>query len=486
MEAADNRGLFESQWREALEGAKVPAPPMVWEKIEAQLATQKEGKYKKMIFFYRMTAAAMTTIAVGLGTVMLFNSSPLQNEQNIAATELQAPPSEENGAGVTSSATESVAKITEAARQAIPSRHTESAGYQAESTNEPQAYVASSEGQFPSPASADEGDADMHSQSAIMSRQNKLLEMPTIQPIFANTDLESAVQELSVDHLYGVARPVLSNKRERNSYPLVAGLGLGAGSFDPNYGYRSGGNGLLNFASASTSEASLVVADESSKNAEFGSATNLPINSSRTYNESHSQGGSFAFGANIGKRIFKRLIVHTGIQYGRYNSNGNTSLQLTDNTNNKTYAVNQASLRSAEVQDVYSNGNFSYDEEHTGVVNTYEFVSVPVKLGAVLMDRRMGVVLNTGLSSEFLLSNTVKAGNLEAVTTKASEPSPYRNVYLNGTVGVELNYNIAPGYKFVIEPYLRHALTTLTKSTDGFVSSPRLWGIQAGVRYELR
>lgn len=483
MEAADNKEFFESQWRQAFDGASVTPPPMVWERVEARLATQKEAKYKKAIFYYRWAAAAMTTVAVGLGAVLLINGRFVSSEATVA----DAAPSVEKTDVPTANLFQMQLQLPESSLgTAVPELMDEP--MKPLSSNSRAALIAQAAGsseQVAALAGAPAGIVSDQDESAVNDFSTPVL---AVLGIHESAALASNLGKVAVDRLYGVARPVPARRVLAEDQPLIAGLGLGSGTFDPNYGYRSGGSGLFN---ASSADEGLAVTgnDYSDPRFEaFNSAAGLRAGTNSGPRENNTQGGSFSVGGSIGKRIFRRLLVHTGINYGRYNSNGSTSLVLNDETNSKRYALNQASFNSGSVQEVLSSSQYTYESEAADVTNTYEFISVPVKLGIILLDRRTGIVFNTGISNEFLLGNLIKSkdSGFEDVKTKSGEGSPYRNVYLNGTLGLEVNYAINSHYKVVVEPYYRQAFTSLTKDADGYSSAPRLWGVQAGVRYELR
>ena len=517
MEAADNKEHFENQWRQAFDQASMAPPPMVWHKIEATLATQKEGVYKKTIFYYRLAAAAMATVAIGLGAALLLNSDEANQQdyriasesviyQNELKEETSSSAAVERGQtgkqmkDVKASEKGSLAKGEREARSGteieLPQRKEIAPGF----------APPSGSGGDSGLVAANEDDEQMKAASGYTSRdpmkgsgmvaasvqtlaEKDLFSMPGLasRPV---AEIPTKVDVLSVSHLYGVARPVIRNKEASGDQPLLASIGVGAGSFDPNYSFSNIRNSAFLSGSGNVHRAGFSVAPGGAETVsdQFNASNGLSTQNARGYNESYNQGGAFSVGASVGKRLFKRLLVHTGLYYGRFNSSGSTNLILTDSASDKRYAVNTASLYNEDVQNVYGNGNYSYRSEETGVTNMYEFLTVPMKIGFVLLNGRTGLILNTGVSSEILLSNVVKPdGNgIEVTRNKAGDDSPYRNVYFNGTLGLEVNYQVASNYRVVVEPYYRHALTTFTKNTESHSSSPRIWGIQAGLRYELR
>ncbi len=501
MEAADNREHFENQWRQAFSEAGVTPPPMVWHKIEATLATQKESGYRKTIFYYRMAAAAMAIVAAGLGAVLFFNTKePADTDFRLASesavysnrTAGEEPAAvagnrpenvKENGDKTAASNSEAVAgeKATTKVKKPQESENDQNKAFTpgllaaSEDTEEGDAPTGGFEG-------ADAENATGFPERMIASREV----LGEIEPVGV-AELSSGIKPLKVSHIYSVARVVVPGKEKNAEQPLLASLGVGAGAFDPNYSFRTEGSSRL-FNTATTADALAFAPAGAESVSEFNAYNGLPQRNMRPYQETNSQGGTFSVGGGIGKRVFKKLLVHAGLYYGRFNSGGSTNLVLSDSTTNRRYAVNQATLHNAEVKNVYSNGKFSYQGESAELSNRYEFLTVPLKMGFILLDGRTGLILNTGLSGEVFLSNKVQVSGegIEDTKTKAGENSPYKNVYFNGTLGLEVNYQIAANYKVVFEPYYRHALTTFTKNSEGLTSSPRIWGVQAGLRYELR
>ncbi|MEQ8533004.1 MAG: hypothetical protein RIB86_14215, partial [Imperialibacter sp.] len=359
MEAADNNEFFESQWRQAFDGASVPPSPMVWERVEARLATQKEGKYRKAIFYYRWVAAAMTTVAVGLGVALLLNgtSSLVENEvagnakENVVNSQVAQNP-ELRDMKMENEVASTTSTLNKEDKPDFYQKDTKS--FLAATT------VGNSGSEATRPVAIPAEETSAPGENTFDAA------IPAVTGIFRSERLVSDLSKLEVNHLYGVVRPMQRKKREIGDQPLLAGLGVGSGTFNPNYGFRSGGS---LFASASADEASLVAQNSGElKTNDFNTANGLVgAVSSRGYNESNTQGGTFSFGASIGKRIFRKILLHTGLQYGRYNSNGSTNLVLNDESNNKRYALNQVSLLSDDILEVFSSSQYSYDGERTKI-----------------------------------------------------------------------------------------------------------------------
>ena len=104
-----------------------------------------------------------------------------------------------------------------------------------------------------------------------------------------------------------------------------------------------------------------------------------------------------------------------------------------------------------------------------------EYLSIPVQAGYILVDRKIGLQLNSGLSTDFFMQNTLtdKSGQLAGFSSGAGDGSPYRTVSWAGLVGTELSYKIATHYRVSIAPGLRYSLNSVLKS-DAVSSNPMM------------
>jgi hypothetical protein len=109
---------------------------------------------------------------------------------------------------------------------------------------------------------------------------------------------------------------------------------------------------------------------------------------------------------------------------------------------------------------------------------------VPVQAGYVLVDRKVGLQINSGVSTDFFMQNTLtdKSGQMASFSSSAGEESPYRAVSWAGLVGTELSYKIATQYRISIAPGLRYSLNSVLKS-DVNSSNPLVWDVGFRFRY---
>jgi hypothetical protein len=245
-----------------------------------------------------------------------------------------------------------------------------------------------------------------------------------------------------------------SKKEEAKNENVWASLGASAGNYSPS----------TNLSSASTAQ-SYYLKSSGTANSVSGSST------------SSSRGSAFSVGMNVGKRISDKWLLQGGVSY-LTQTIGYTSNFASVSSSNQTYVA------VAEFADV---NNFA---SMVSVTNPYqinslnEFLSIPVQAGYLLVDRKFGVQLNSGVSTDFFMQNTLsdKSGQLSSYSTGTGEDSPFRTVSWAGLLGTELSYKLGSSYRFSVVPGLRYSLGSILK-TDAVNSNPLVWDVGFRCRY---
>ena len=116
-----------------------------------------------------------------------------------------------------------------------------------------------------------------------------------------------------------------------------------------------------------------------------------------------------------------------------------------------------------------------------------EYLSVPIQAGYLLVDRKIGLQLNSGFSTDFFMQNTLtdKSGQMASFSSNAGNDSPYRTVSWAGLLGTELSYKIAAQYRISIAPGLRYSLNSVLKS-DAASTNPLVWDVGFRFRYIIK
>ena len=106
------------------------------------------------------------------------------------------------------------------------------------------------------------------------------------------------------------------------------------------------------------------------------------------------------------------------------------------------------------------------------LANNFEYVAIPLKLGYQLINRKVGVSLSSGISTNFFLKNTLKdkSGTRNDVEVTNGVSSPYKSLNFNGLLGAEISYQWNEHYQLAIVPDYRLSLGGVTK-TDAFIQS---------------
>jgi hypothetical protein len=115
-----------------------------------------------------------------------------------------------------------------------------------------------------------------------------------------------------------------------------------------------------------------------------------------------------------------------------------------------------------------------------------EFISVPVQAGYLIVDHKVGLQMNAGVSTDFLLRNTLQdpSGQVGSYSQNAGADSPYRSVNWAGLVSTELSYRLASQYRVSIVPGVRYFFNPAFKS--GSSDHPYVTDIGFRFRYILR
>ncbi|MBT1708558.1 outer membrane beta-barrel protein [Fulvivirgaceae bacterium PWU5] len=199
--------------------------------------------------------------------------------------------------------------------------------------------------------------------------------------------------------------------------------------------------------------------------------------------QANASGSSYSVGVNLGARISSRWVLQGGINYMTQASDYVASAIGTADYQNFS-APSANSIMSADKQSAEYASQVVPTAPYN-VNNSMQFVSVPLQAGYLLVNRKVGVQLNGGLSTDLFLQNTItpESDRLEKTTEGSGSNSPYRTVNFSGLVGTELSYRFSKHYRLALNPGLRYPLNSIYKSDQPVTAAPMTFDIGLRFRY---
>jgi len=306
---------------------------------------------------------------------------------------------------------------------------------------------------------------DLASAAPIVDVQEEepvLYELAQVERILPSVD-HAEVSDAYVSPYYVAQVRSGTKKREKQEKTFWAGLEAGAGSFNPSF---SG-------------------TDAITSNVDFGAlASNLGeeafVNPTSTATQNGmNEGIATSLGIDFGVKVGKRWSVESGIQYTSIQNQANASVNIIDAYSVLTSEVGGgaeegdiAQIRTKQVKE-------SFDQT-LNLDNSLSFTSIPIKAGYSLIDSKLSLRLNAGLSANYFLTSrlTDPSGQIQA-----SDQSNAYNVWsFDGLTGFEFGYSISNNFNLTLEPNYRQSITPLSESLNtrsGFM-------IQTGLRYTIK
>jgi len=197
--------------------------------------------------------------------------------------------------------------------------------------------------------------------------------------------------------------------------------------------------------------------------------------SSSGFNSAPVIGSSYSFGMLAGMRVAKRVVLQSGIQYLNQSINSNTNIGSSN-----SLAPVASSLYS-------TTPNYPTTNPYS-INSANEFVSVPVQAGYLFIDRKVGLQLNTGVSTDFFIRNTLSdpSGQRQSYSQSAGQDSPYRSVNFSGLLSSEVSYKVGSRYRISVVPGFHYSFNPVLKSVSNSSGNPVAWDVGFRFRYILR
>ncbi len=451
------RSTFEDSWQGQFDGAEKTPPPHLWVAIDGALANEEISTYKKKTKIYQWVAAACLLL-LSLGGVY-YNLGPSSGAQeDTAMTEkvaTETPTHEEMVAAqetTPSSVAPSVSTI-----EALPRDNNNPI------QNRSVLVVTDEEEEGVNP------NYEVLSQQRLWLEQNPLVMVESKEP-----EADQYASNEKMEQIYGVPDLKAVNDLKSDHADLWAGVSFSAGAFNP--GFNSGSSSA---DMQSDSPANVLTGGNFNRSGNQELVGESP--------NSYNTGSAISGGLAVGTRVNKFLVVSSGLQYNAYTSPGQ-NIAVFQETTQELVTVdapnfyNQGEGVLSVGEDSYYVNNVQTYQDEIDVTNEYQYLTVPIKAGIILLDQKFNIILNTGVASNFLLNSSLEAKELG---TETDTDNLYKDVYFNFLSSVEFGYNFNEKYLISVEPNYNQAISEFTNDNNVSQAKPKNFGVSLGVKYNF-
>lgn len=222
-----------------------------------------------------------------------------------------------------------------------------------------------------------------------------------------------------------------------------------------------------------------------------------PIHSNFASN-SKSGNVNLSYGLTVAYNVGKRLKVRSGIHRVDFGYDTNEVLfssSLEGSTNelidNISYSQTSRNLvlqsKNSSPQAASNDALFELSANESPaldgkMVQQLGYIEVPLELNYALIDKKIGVNLIGGVSSLFLVDNSVLLES-EGLVTEVGEANNANSVNFSTNIGVGLNYEFSPKVQLNLEPVFKYQLNTFSETAGAF--RPFSVGVYSGVTFKF-
>jgi len=212
---------------------------------------------------------------------------------------------------------------------------------------------------------------------------------------------------------------------------------------------------------------------------------NMNANSVNTAaKQSKASGTSYSLGVSMGTMISERWVVQGGINYLTQSSDYTANSVVVIDNNYSSLKAESVNAFTGQLADASSQPKVAQTFPYN-VNNNVRFVSVPVQAGYLLLNKKFGVQLNAGVSTDLFLQNTITpdGGGVTKTTQGRGDDSPYRSLNFSGLMGTELSYRLGSKYRLSLNPGLRFPFNSVYKESTGIDATPLTFDVGLRFRY---
>ena len=470
MKNINKESEFNRLWEDAFKDAEIAPSEGMWDKIDSALSKEEVNHFKQRALIFKLLAAASIAFALSIISLNYFfdqntkqivlhdntiDNNTLQNSTN------QTLALKDDAENIDQ---ESTVLENKEFRDELAITHVDDREDKPEKQEVILSILANNENNNYS--AIDPNDIFSREFYNLSEIEGKGIDLTTKEEMI-----------YKIDHIYLIPyMPIGASKKKKEPVSFMAGLDFSTGVFDPNF---QQGGGISNQQSSSFAVRRIESFD--GQLASFNTA-NKDFLLVRSAGQETQPEIAYSYGANLGFKLSKRIVLQTGIAY----RNATTTTTTTGYIEEMGSDVRIPIVASYQYQ---LNGLSSVNTiPETDLKNQYEFASIPLRAGYMFLDKKVNLTLLAGISSDFLIDNQIedKSNYLESISNGAGEGSPYKSVYFNGSLGTMLGYKFAENYLISVEPSYRFALNSFTQDDFYLNSYPSSFMVSLGVAYNFK
>lgn len=489
------RRTFEDAFKDAFEGAEHTPSEQVWTNIELELEKEAGEKMRRKLVFFKMLAAASIAFALSVAGIGYYvYESKMQyltgNELTGNSTGINKPSFQPDGDSRPQADTPSVdqqdkALLHQEDRTADEPAHQpgtrelderngsstadRSNSTASNSTPDPVHPAADSRNLLPS---ADAPGIDIHSAEATDGTSGSAMDSKTDRVLPALYTFEPFRPGFEKKEEDPVAAMLRKLAEEENAYATAEKKEQvrEKEKMWTTVGFAAGGFSSINHS----------ITQPSTTNAFAANYSNVADKQSK------ASGVAYSLGISFGTKVAKRWVLQGGLNYLTQSSDyiANNVVADADYQSLKAESINSIQSLPLVADAAAASSNIKPTVAYS-VNNSLKYFSVPVQAGYLIVNRKFGLQLNAGVSTDLFLQNTIspEGGSLDKTTQGRGEDSPYRGVNFSGLMGTEISYRLGGRYRISLNPGVRYPFSSVYKSSIGIQSTPLTFDVGLRFRY---
>ncbi|WP_405411433.1 hypothetical protein [Maribacter sp. Asnod1-A12] len=223
-----------------------------------------------------------------------------------------------------------------------------------------------------------------------------------------------------------------------------------------------------------------------------------PVNSIFSPN-AKSGNVNMSYGVSVAYAVTKKLTIRSGINkvdYGydtedvAFSSSSSlaskggqlSTINYAETSNTLTIASNIVTSEKYTTTNLAQDVTAKSPTRDGFMSQQFGYLELPLELNYALLDKKFGVNIIGGVSSLFLIDNSVSltSGDL---TTEIGEANNINDLNFSANMGLGLNYNFSQKVRFNVEPIFKYQLNTFSDINGTF--RPYSVGVYSGLTFQF-